>query len=715
MSSIRENAIAAVASMTPGAEEKIRPVSDIIGSFGSDVFSMETMQTLLPQQAFDSLMKTVRDGAPLDPAIADAVAAAMKDWAVSRGATHYTHWFQPMTGATAEKHESFFEPDGKGQVILKFSGKNLIVGESDASSFPSGGLRSTFEARGYTAWDPTSPAFLRRSRNCVTLCIPTAFCSYTGEALDKKTPLLRSIQALTGAVMRMMKAFHAEKDGAAVSVSLGAEQEYFLIDRNFYYARPDLIQCGRTLFGAAPPKHQQLDDHYYGAIRPRILAFMADVDQQLWRLGIPAKTRHNEAAPAQFEIAPLFEELNLAVDHNMILMEVLRLTAEQHGLVCLLHEKPFAGVNGSGKHNNWSVGYGNINLLNPGNDPHQNALFLTTLCAVIRAVDLHADLLRVAVSGAGNDHRLGACEAPPAIISIFLGDQLNDIIDQIEAGGASSTRGKGMMLNVGVDRLPPLPKDATDRNRTSPFAFTGNKFEFRAPGSSQSCSSANVILNTIVAESLEVMAGDIEKFDPAQDFNAQLQALLRKIIIQHKRVLFNGNGYDQSWVEEAEKRGLPNLRTTPAALERFIAPENIDLFERYGVFSKAEVLSRYEIFMEEYAGKVRIEAELSLLLARTVIMPAASKELQSLFQTIGTAGGIQSALRSLKKTASIIANLLDLIDEKADVLENLIAEKKSLEMVSAMDDLREQVDALERILADSSWPLPKYREMLFLY
>ncbi len=715
MSSIRENAIAAVASMMSGAEEKIRPVSEIIGSFGSDVFSMETMQTLLPQQVFDSLMKTVRDGAPLDPAIADAVAAAMKDWAVSRGATHYTHWFQPMTGATAEKHESFFEPDGKGQVILKFSGKNLIVGESDASSFPSGGLRSTFEARGYTAWDPTSPAFLRRSRNCVTLCIPTAFCSYTGEALDKKTPLLRSIQVLSGAVVRMMKAFHAEKDGAAVSVSLGAEQEYFLIDRHFYYARPDLIQCGRTLFGAAPPKHQQLDDHYYGAIRPRILAFMADVDQQLWRLGIPAKTRHNEAAPAQFEIAPLFEELNLAVDHNMILMEVLRLTAEQHGLVCLLHEKPFAGVNGSGKHNNWSVTYGDVNLLNPGNDPHQNALFLTTLCAVIRAVDLHADLLRVAVSGAGNDHRLGACEAPPAIISIFLGDQLNDIIDQIEAGGASTTRGKGMILSVGVDRLPPLPKDATDRNRTSPFAFTGNKFEFRAPGASQSCSSANVILNTIVAESLEVMAADIEKFDPAQDFNTQLQSLLRKIIIQHKRVLFNGNGYDQSWIEEAEKRGLPNLRNTPAALERFIAPENIDLFERYGVFSKAEVLSRYEIFVEEYAGKVRIEAELSLLLARTVIMPAASKELQSLFQTIGTAGGIQSALRSLKKTASIIANLLDLIDEKADVLENLIAEKKSLEMVAAMGDLREQVDALERILADSSWPLPKYREMLFLY
>ncbi len=715
MSSIRENAVAAVASMPLETEEKIRPVDDIMETFGSDVFSIETMQALLPQQVFESLMKTVRDGAPLDPAIADAVASAMKEWAVSKGATHYTHWFQPMTGATAEKHESFFEPDHQGHVILKFSGKNLIVGESDASSFPSGGLRSTFEARGYTAWDPTSPAFLRRSRNCVTLCIPTAFCSYTGEALDKKTPLLRSIQALSRSVVRMMKAFHADKEDARVSVSLGAEQEYFLIDRHFYYARPDLIQCGRTLFGAAPPKHQQLDDHYYGAIRPRILAFMAEVDQQLWRLGIPAKTRHNEAAPAQFEIAPLFEELNLAVDHNMILMEVLRLTAEQHGLVCLLHEKPFAGVNGSGKHNNWSVAYGDINLLNPGDDPHQNALFLTTLCAVIRAVDLHADLLRVAVSGAGNDHRLGACEAPPAIISIFLGDQLNDIIDQIEAGGVSSTRGNGMFLNVGVDRLPPLPKDATDRNRTSPFAFTGNKFEFRAPGASQSCSSANVILNTIVAESVEVMASDIEKFDPSADFNTQLQALLQKVIIRHKRVLFNGNGYDQSWVEEAEKRGLPNLSNTPATLKQFIAPENIALFENFGIFSKAEVLSRYEIFMEEYAGKVRIEAELSLLLARTVIMPAASKELQSLFLTIGNAGSIQSAMRSLKKTAGIIAELLDLIDEKADALEKLIAEKESLKMVAAMTDLREQVDALERILADTSWPLPKYREMLFLY
>ncbi len=713
MNTIRENAIAAVAAMPPVLEEDIRPVEDITGAFGSDVFSIGTMQTVLPRQVFETLMKTIRDGAPLDPAIADAVASAMKDWAVSKGATHYTHWFQPMTGATAEKHESFLEPDGNGEAILKFSGKNLIVGESDASSFPSGGLRSTFEARGYTAWDPTSPAFLRRSRNCVTLCIPTAFCSYTGETLDKKTPLLRSIQALSGAVTKLMRAFQEEKEDARFSVSLGAEQEYFLIDRHFYYARPDLIQCGRTLFGAAPPKHQQLDDHYYGAIRPRVLAFMADVDQQLWRLGIPAKTRHNEAAPAQFEIAPLFEELNLAVDHNMVMMEVLRLTAEKHGFVCLLHEKPFAGVNGSGKHNNWSIAYGKKNLLNPGDDPHQNALFLTTLCAVIRAVDRHADLLRVAVAGPGNDHRLGACEAPPAITSIFLGEQLTDVIEQIEAGTRTS-RGKAGVLSVGVDRLPPLPKDATDRNRTSPFAFTGNKFEFRAPGASQSCAGVNMILNTIAAESIEDIAEKIEAFSPDEDFHTQLQALLRKIIKKHKRIIFNGNGYDQAWIDEAERRGLPNLKNTPAALKRFIAPENIAIFERFGVLSEAEVLSHHEIMMEEYDRKIRIEAELSLLLSRTVIMPAASKELKELFQTIRDAGD-SVALRSLQKTANSIAVLLDAIDTKNDILEELIAQERSEDMVDAMRSLREEVDQLERILADATWPLPKYRELLFLY
>ena len=715
MSRIREDAIAAVASMPPGTEEAIPPVGEITGTFGSDVFSIETMQTLLSAQTFKKLTKSIHNGAPLDPGIANEVASAMKEWAVSKGATHYTHWFQPLTGGTAEKHEAFLEPDKTGNVILKFSGKNLIVGEADASSFPSGGLRSTFEARGYTAWDPTSPAFLRRSRNTITLCIPTAFCSYTGEALDKKTPLLRSIQALSRSVTRLMKAFGLYDPKARFRVSLGAEQEYFLIDRHFYYARPDLIQCGRTLFGATPPKHQQLEDHYYGAIRPRILAFMADVDRQLWRLGIPAKTRHNEAAPAQFEIAPLFEELNLAVDHNMLVMEVLRLTAEEHGLVCLLHEKPFAGVNGSGKHNNWSVEYGDINLLNPGNDPQQNALFLTTLCSVIRAVEKHADLLRVATASSGNDHRLGACEAPPAIISIFLGEQLTEIIEQIEAGGAKKSTRRGGVLNVGVDCLPPLPMDATDRNRTSPFAFTGNKFEFRAPGSSQSCASANVVLNTIVSDSIDKMADAIEKFDKKSDFNTQLQALLRKTIKAHKQIIFNGNGYDQSWLDEAERRGLPNLKNTPEAMAQFKKPENIALFEKAGVYSKAEVYSRYEIYMEEYERKIRIEAELALLLTRTVIMPAASMELRNLFQTIKDAGSIKAALRSLTKTATTISTLLDAIDAKAEALETLINEKDSVGMVSAMQSLRKEVDDLERILADSSWPLPKYRELLFIY
>lgn len=714
MSTIREDAIAAVVSTPPETEGAIRPVKEILDNFASDVFSVETMRMLLPRQTFGSLMKTIRNGAPLDSAIADEVAGAMKQWAVEHGATHYTHWFQPLTGATAEKHESFLEPEGSERPILKFSGKNLIVGESDASSFPSGGLRSTFEARGYTAWDPTSSAFLRRNGNCVTLCIPTAFCSYTGDSLDRKTPLLRSIQVLSRSAARLMKAFHAEKPGARFSVSLGAEQEYFLIDRHFYYARPDLIQCGRTLFGAPPPKHQQLEDHYYGAIRPRILSFMTDVDQQLWRLGIPAKTRHNEVAPAQFEIAPLFEDLNLAVDHNMLIMEVLRLTAERHGFVCLLHEKPFAGINGSGKHNNWSISYGDVNLLNPGNDPHQNALFLTTLCAVIRAVDKHADLLRAATAGPGNDHRLGACEAPPAIISVFLGEQLTDIIEQIEAGRTKSTR-RGGIINIGVDTLPPLPKDATDRNRTSPFAFTGNKFEFRAVGSSQSCSGANVVLNTIVSESLDKMSEEIEKFNPDADFNTQLQSLLRRVIKAHKRVIFNGNGYDQAWIDEAERRGLPHLRNTPAALECLTKPENIALFENAGVLSRAELLSRYEIFMEEYERKIRIEAELSVLLARTVIMPAAAGELKELFQTISGAAESRIALPSVKKTAKHIAALLDSVDAKCDALEKAAGAKDAVGSVEAMQSLRGDVDALEKLLSDRAWPLPKYREMLFIY
>ena len=713
MSTEREKAIAHVANLKT-VENALTPIPEIIEAYASDVFNADVMKKMLPKQVYTTLMNTIKDGAPLDAAIAEDVANAMKQWAISKGATHYTHWFQPLTGSTAEKHDSFLEPDSEGNLLLKFSGKNLIVGEPDASSFPSGGLRSTFEARGYTACDPTSPAFIRRGPNCATLCIPTAFCSYTGEALDKKTPLLRSLQALKKAVLRMMKAFGAEKEGAHVSVSLGAEQEYFLIDRSFYYSRPDLIQSGRTLFGAPPPKHQQLEDHYFGTIKPRILAFMSDVDRQLWKLGIPAKTRHNEVAPAQFEIAPLYEDLNLAVDHNMLLMEVLKQTAEKHGLVCLLHEKPFAGINGSGKHNNWSLSYGDTNLLNPGNDPHQNALFITTLCAIIKAVDVRADLLRVSTAAAGNDHRLGANEAPPAIISIFLGEQLTEIINQLEAGSTKSSR-KNTLLTIGVDTLPNLPKDATDRNRTSPFAFTGNKFEFRAPGSSQSCAGVNVILNAIVAEAIDQIAAEIEKFDAKADFNTQLQSLLRKIIKAHKRVIFNGNGYDAAWVEEAHKRGLPDLRTTPEALERFKAPDNIALLEKMGVFSKAEVHSRYEIFMEEYARKVRIEAELSLLLARTVILPAAQKELKDLLDTTASAGKIKAGMKTLEKTANAIGEGIDEIDAKCMILEDLITRQESNLYVDAMHDLRKVVDGLEKIVSDAAWPLPKYREMLFIY
>lgn len=714
MSTTREKAITTIAGRSTDRKFEIPSVEAVAENYASDVFNIEQMRQVLNPQVLRKLLKTVKNREPLDPSIADEVANAMKQWAVSKGASHYTHWFQPLNGTTAEKHDAFFEPDEQEHLILKFSGKNLIVSEPDASSFPSGGLRSTFEARGYTAWDPTSPAFIRRGRNGATLCIPTAFCSYTGDSLDRKTPLLRSMQAITKAVHRLMKAFNAEQPDAQVSISLGAEQEYFLIDKEFYHLRPDLIQTGRTLFGAAPPKHQQLDDHYFGAIKPRILAFMSDVERELWQLGIPAKTRHNEAAPAQFEIAPLFEDLNLAVDHNMLVMEVLKVTAEKHGLVCLLHEKPFAGVNGSGKHNNWSLAYGDRNLLNPGNDPHENAIFLTTLIAIIRAVDLHADLLRVATATAGNDHRLGANEAPPAIISIFLGEQLTDIMEQVEAGAVKSTRKSGV-LKVGVETLPPLPRDATDRNRTSPFAFTGNKFEFRAPGSSQSCAEANILLNAIVAESLEIMADRIEHFDPAQDFNMQLQITLQRILKKHKRVIFNGNGYDDEWREEAKRRGLPNLADTMSALSRLTAPENIELLEKTGVFSKTEILSRHEIFTEEYKRKVRIEAQLALLMARTVIQPAAVEEYAQLTQTL-TFQVCKPGTNAVRKTAECIGTLLDTLSEQMDHLEKQLEDDNATKAwLDAMHDLRMTVDELEKRVADHRWPLPKYREMLFIY
>ncbi|MBR2425679.1 MAG: glutamine synthetase III [Lentisphaeria bacterium] len=715
MDNVREKAISAICSRIGDGEGSSTPsVEAVAKNYASDVFNIDQMQKILAPDILLKMLKTVKNRAALDPSIADAVADAMKEWAISKGATHYTHWFQPLNGTTAEKHDAFFEPDDHDHMILKFSGKNLIVSEPDASSFPSGGLRSTFEARGYTAWDPTSPAFIRRGRNGATLCIPTAFCSYTGEALDRKTPLLRSMEAINKAVQRLMKAFKADKEGTQVSISLGAEQEYFLIDKEFYYLRPDLIQTGRTLFGAAPPKHQQLEDHYFGAIKPRVLAFMSDVERELWQLGIPAKTRHNEAAPAQFEIAPLFEDLNLAVDHNMLVMEVLKVVAEKHGFVCLLHEKPFAGVNGSGKHNNWSISYGKHNLLNPGNNPHENAIFLTTLIAIIRAIDLHADLLRVSTATAGNDHRLGACEAPPAIISIFLGEQLTDIMDQIEAGSVKSTRKSGV-LKVGVETLPPLPRDATDRNRTSPFAFTGNKFEFRAPGSSQSCAEVNILLNAIVAESLEVMAELIENFDDSKNFNTQLQAMLQRILKQHKKVIFNGNGYNAEWVEEAHRRGLPELNDTILAIRKLLDPKNVELLEKTGVFSKSEIHSRCEIFEEEYKRKVRIEAELALLMARTMIQPAAIAEYTALSNAVAgnkNLPGYKAALRSMER----VGKLMDTLSEQEDELEALLNEHDvTREYVDAMNRMRLTVDSLERLVADTRWPLPKYREMLFIY
>ena len=708
----RNKAVRSVAARTGFAPMPSAEVA--LDYFGEDVFTLEVMRNYLPQHVTDKLLATVKYGSPLDPEIAGDVAHAMKKWATERGATHFTHWFQPLNGGTAEKHDSFLEWDGKGGAIMEFSGKNLIGGETDASSFPSGGLRCTFEARGYTAWDPTSPAFIKRHSNGATLCIPTAFCSFTGEALDKKTPLLRSTQALSHSVSCLMKFFNLPEN-EPVNVSLGAEQEYFLIDKQFYLQRPDLVQTGRTLFGAPPPRHQQLEDHYFGAIKPRVLAFMSEVERELWKLGIPAKTRHNEAAPAQFEIAPNFEELNLAVDHNMMIMETLRQVADRNGLVCLMHEKPFAGVNGSGKHCNWSMDYGKTRLLKPGSDPHCNAIFLTALCAVIRAIDLHGDLLRSSTAGVGNDHRLGASEAPPAIISIFLGDQLTEVIDQIEAGAVTGSRCKAGAMRIGADMLPPLPRDATDRNRTSPFAFTGNKFEFRMPGSSQNCSGAIMILNTIVAESVDFIADELEK-RRTEEFNTALQNILQEIIRKHKRIIFNGDNYSDGWVQEAARRGLPNLRTTVEAIEPLRDPANHALFERYGVLSATEMMSRYEISLSEYNRKLRIEAGVALEMARNMIFCAASDEFGKLSAALSAAGsaGISAGRKALAGKTELLGGLLDDLSAAADQLEAVI-NSDYRELLSALERLRQYGDKLEQLVDDRCWPFPKYREMLFIY
>ena len=684
-------------------------------AYGSDVFNERAMREYLAKDTAEALLHTMRDHTPLDPSIANEVAHALKQWGMDRGATHFTHWFQPLTGSTAEKHDAFFEPAGMAETLARFSGKNLIMGEPDASSFPSGGLRRTFEARGYTAWDVTSPIFIKRHSNGATLCIPTVFCSYTGEVLDKKTPLLRSMQALDRAVRKLMACF-GEPDGH-VTVTLGAEQEYFLVDRELWLRRPDLVQCGRTLFGASPARTQQLEDHYFGSIKPRVLAFMEEVERELWRLGIPAKTRHNETAPAQFEMAPMFEELNLAVDHNMLIMETLRNVAERHGFVCLLHEKPYAGVNGSGKHNNWSVAYNGKNLLEPGGNPQENAIFLAVLASVIRAIDLHADILRATTATLGNESRLGALEAPPAIISIFVGDDLAKVLQRIEEGTVSTAGdGKARKLRIGVDTLPPLPRDATDRNRTSPFAFTGNKFEFRAPGASQNCSGVCMVLNTIVAESMEVLAEAIGKV-PKRRFHEGLGKVLRAVLKDHKRVIFNGDGYSEEWVREAARRGLPNLRTVPEALEPQIAEQNLALFESQGVLMPTEMHSRHDVFVADFERKVRLEGKVALEIARGMIVPVVAHEVAGLAQALSTMErvGLTAGSRCMRETAEALGAGLEALHERCATLETTLAGTDSRAIQSAMADLRTVVDGLETRVDDARWPLPKYRDLLAVH
>lgn len=694
-------------------EMEFQTVADI---YGENVFSLKTMRNYLSDKAYKSLWATIKQGRSLEPEIADEVADAMKTWATSKGATHFTHWFQPLTGATAEKHDSFITPDEEGGAILQFSGKELIKGEPDASSFPSGGLRATFEARGYTAWDPTSPAFIKEATNGATLCIPTAFYSYHGEALDKKTPLLRSMAALSKQVCRLGRLFGIDSEDKRAYATMGPEQEYFLIDKKYYDSRVDLLQTGRTLFGKSPAKHQQLEDHYFGAIKDRIIDFMDDLDRELWKLGIPARTRHNEVCPAQFEIAPVYEELNLAVDHNMLVMDTLQRVAIRHGLVCLLHEKPYARVNGSGKHNNWSVlGPDGKNWLAPGDDPHENAKFLTMICALMKAVDTWASLLRSSVATAQNDHRLGANEAPPAIMSIFLGDQLTDVIKQIEKGGAKSSK-RSDFLEVGVSSLPPLPRDVTDRNRTSPFAFTGNKFEFRAVGSNQSCAGANIVLNTIVADALDDICTKLEAdLKKKKDFNKSLQKILQDIVKKHKRVLFDGDNYTAEWHAEAKRRGLPNLKTTPEALKVMRTKETADLFKRHNVLSKTELESRYEIYKEQYEKTIKIEAECALDMAKTMIIPVAIEYQNELAITLEN---VREFGHKMKETEELLEEVVDLTQKALNYTKKLkgsIEGGSSTDIIAMMVKLRETVDTLEGLVPEGSWPLPSYTEMMFRF
>ncbi len=704
-----------MANHSPRREQRVEQ-KGIVELFGENVFSLKTMRNYLSETAYRSLTSTITQGQSLDREIADEVADAMKTWALEKGATHFTHWFQPLTGATAEKHDAFLVPDREGGALIRFSGSELTRGEPDASSFPSGGLRATFEARGYTAWDPTSPAFIKEGRNGATLCIPTVFCGYHGEALDKKTPLLRSMEALSRQVCRLGKLFGVNPDGKRAQVALGIEQEYFLIDKKFHEKRLDLLQTGRTLFGRKPAKHQQMEDHYFGAIKPRVMAFMCDLDRELWRLGVPAKTRHNEVCPGQFEIAPVFEELNLAVDHNMMVMDVLREVADRHGFACLLHEKPFAGVNGSGKHNNWSItGPDGRNWLTPGDNPHENAKFLTIICALMMAVDRRAAVLRATVATAGNDHRLGANEAPPAILSIFLGDQLTDIILQLERGTPRSSKRRGP-IEIGVSSLPSLPRDATDRNRTSPFAFTGNKFEFRAVGSNQSCAGPNVALNTIVAEALDEICARLEKEAAAgRNFNKSLQAILREIVRRHRRIIFNGDNYSAAWQKEAARRGLPKLQGTPEALKAFIDPGVLAMFAKYGVLSERELRSRYEVYQQAYEKTVAIELACALNMAKTMIAPAAlgfEGELARIIRHVALAGRGPAAAK--KKLLAELSAATEQLLQRCAALETALAAKPLAAALRALDALRGTVDALEGLVPDQLWPLPSYAEMMFM-
>ncbi len=686
--------------------------------FGCMVFNDTVMKARLPKETYKAIRRTM-DGRSLDLNVANVVANAMKDWAIENGATHYTHWFQPMTGITAEKHDSFISPEGEDRVIMEFRGKELVQGESDASSFPSGGLRATFEARGYTAWDATSYAFIKDG----TLYIPTAFCSYGGEALDKKTPLLRSMEAVNRQALRVVKLFGLT-DVTSVKTTVGLEQEYFLIDRKDFEKRPDLIYTGRTLFGAGAPKGQELDDHYFGVIKPRVAAFMKDLNEELWRLGILAKTEHNEAAPAQHELAPIFSTTNIATDHNQLTMELMQKVAKRHDLVCLLHEKPFAGVNGSGKHNNWSLSTNTgINLLEPGETPYENAQFLLFLCAVIKAVDDYQDLLRIAVASAGNDHRLGAGEAPPAIISMFLGDELHDILNAIEEGSAYNAKEK-TLLRIGVHTLPKFQRDTTDRNRTSPFAFTGNKFEFRMLGSNASASDINTTLNTAVAESLRQFADTLEG---AEDFETALHDLIRATIASHKRVIFNGNGYDDAWVAEAEQRGLLNLRSTPEALPYLLKEKNLALFATHKVYNEAEINARYEILLENYSKVMNIEALTVRDMAKKLYLPAMCRYAKELAQTLNQKNETGIALSCVYEKASLstLSSLTDTVYEKTKVLDDVLLQAQSIRGSQAladffchtifplMNEIRAAVDAGEMMVNASAWPVPSYGDILF--